>query len=93
VGVTLGVADGVGIGVAVAETAGVGVDFGATGTLLFHTNFLPLLMQVYCFPANVELIPAFLQLSPAFTAAKAFKGVTKRATTVSTPSNFFIPED
>jgi hypothetical protein len=79
--------------VAVAETAGVGVDFGATGTPLFHTNFFPLLMQVYFFPANVEVIPAFLQILPAFTAAKAFKGVIKRATDINTPSNFFTPKD
>jgi hypothetical protein len=40
-----------------------------TGTPLFHTSFLPDLMQVYFFPFDVEVVPTFLQVSPALIAA------------------------
>ena len=64
-GVGVGVASGVGVGV------GVGFATGAIFTPLFHTYFFPDLMQVYFTPLYVEVIPALLQLCPAFTAADA----------------------
>jgi hypothetical protein len=64
VGVGLGDGNAVGVG----ETVG----FGArTVTPLFQTNFLPLLMHVYFFPAEVEVAPSFEHVAPAFTAALA----------------------
>ncbi len=65
---------GVGVGDAVGDMTEVGVGEGfivglTTGTPLFHTNFLPDLMQVYFFPFDVEVIPTFLQVSPALIAA------------------------
>ena len=66
VGVGVGVAEGV--GVALGELLG----FGAATTIpLFHTNFLPLLMQVYFFPETVEVEPSFEHADPALTAAWA----------------------
>ena len=46
VGVGEGVGDGVGVGEGVGVDEGVGVAF-LTVTPLFHTNFLPDLLQVY----------------------------------------------
>jgi hypothetical protein len=65
VGVGVGITSGVGDGV------GVGLTTGTTFTPLFHTSFFPDLMQVYFTPLYVEVIPALLQLCPAFTAADA----------------------
>jgi hypothetical protein len=36
---------------------------------LFHTSFVPDLTQVNFFPAAVAVIPAFVHLAPALTAA------------------------
>jgi hypothetical protein len=63
--VGVGITSGVGVGV------GVGFATGAIFTPLFHTSFFPDLMQVYFTPLYVEVIPALLQLCPAFTAADA----------------------
>ena len=77
-GAEVGVAVGVGVGVAVGVGDGVGVALGellgfgaATTTPLFHTNFLPLLIQVYFFPETVDVEPSFEQADPALTAAWA----------------------
>lgn len=70
-GVLVGVGVGVGVGVAEGEGVAVGVAEGAgrgTETPLFHTSFLPLLMQVYFFPPAVIACPTFLQAVPAFGA-------------------------
>ena len=87
VGVAEGVAEGVtgGVGVGVVGTVG----FGATKTPLFHTSFLPLLMQVYFLPFAVAVVPTFLQVSPAFTAATAFNGTRKSAAVTRTARSFF----
>ncbi len=66
VGVGLGVGVGVDVGAGIGETTGFGLD---TVTPLFQTSLLPLFIQVNCLPFTVEVAPAFLQLSPAFTAA------------------------
>ena len=49
-----------------------GLIFGVevTTSPLFQTSFLPDLMQVYFFPAVIEVAPAFVHAAPAFTAAK-----------------------
>jgi hypothetical protein len=48
---------------------GVGVGSGlGIVTPLFHTSFLPLFMHVYFLPLAVAVDPAFLQMSPGFTA-------------------------
>jgi hypothetical protein len=90
IGVTAGFGEGVGSGEIVA--IGVGVGF-TTATPLFQTSFLPLLMHVNFLPLVVAVAPTFLQLSPAFTAATALMGATKRASAIEMPSNFFIYED
>jgi hypothetical protein len=67
----VGVGVGVGITSGVGDGVGVGLTTGTTFTPLFHTSFFPDLMQVYFTPLYVEVIPALLQLCPAFTAADA----------------------
>ena len=90
-GTTLGEVDGVGVGVGVGEGVGVTAGTGfATAAPLFQTSFLPLLMQVYFLPLAVAVAPAFLQVSPAFTAAIAFIGTRNSARAINEPSNFFI---
>lgn len=84
-GVGKGVAAGVGVGVGVATGTGFVV-----ATPLFHTNFVPLLMQVYFLPLAVAVAPAFLHASPAFTAAIAFMGTRNSARAINEPSTFFI---
>jgi hypothetical protein len=72
VGETYTVGEGLGVGVGEAAGAGIGVTTGfglATATPLFQTNFLPLLIHVNFFPFETVALPAFLQISPAFTAA------------------------
>ena len=72
VGTGVGVVVGVGVGVGLGEGVGDAVGFGgATVTPLFQTSFLLLLMQVYFFPAYVEVAPSFVQELPAFTTADA----------------------
>jgi hypothetical protein len=39
-----------------------------TTTPLFQTNLFPDLMQVNFFPEAIEVVPALLQVAPAFTA-------------------------
>ena len=89
-----GDAEGVGVGELVGVEVGVGVGWigvgAATFTPLFHTSFLPLLMQVYFFPPDVAVNPAFLHASPAFTAAIAFMGTRNSARAIKEPSTFFI---
>jgi hypothetical protein len=51
----------------------VGEGFGAAAliaTPLFHTSFVPDLMQVNFFPLAVAVAPALVHLAPALTAAK-----------------------
>jgi hypothetical protein len=71
--VGFGVEVGVGIEVEVGAATGVKVGFGAAliATPLFHTNRVPDLMQVYFFPPEIEVAPAFVHFTPAFTAASA----------------------
>jgi hypothetical protein len=40
-----------------------------TDTPLFQTNFFPDLIHVYVLPEAKDVIPAFVQAPPAFTAA------------------------
>ena len=86
-GFTVGLAVGVGVGVGV--TVGVDVGFGATATPLFQTNFFPLLMQEYFLPFAVAVVPTFLQVSPAFTAATAFNCTRKSAAVTRIARSFF----
>ena len=93
--VGVGDAEGVGVGELVGVEVGVGVATGlgfdaATFTPLFHTSFLPFLMQVYFFPPDVAVDPTFLQLSPALTAAIAFNGAIKMEVAMMIRSIFFI---
>jgi len=84
-GVGVGVAAGVG---STGLKTGFGDGFGAalTATPLFQTRFVPDLMQVNFFPADVDVAPAFVHLAPALTAANdgavARDSVSKRATTI-----------
>ena len=84
-GVIEGVGDADFVAAEVGEVAGLGI-----ATPLFHTSFLPLLMQVYFLPLAVAVVPAFLHASPAFTAAIAFMGTRKSARAINDPSTFFI---
>ena len=95
VGVTeaVGVGEGVGSGVGVRVAIGVGVSVGfgaATATPLFHTSFLPLLMQVYFLPALVEVAPSLLHIEPDLTAAVAFSGKRKTAAVSNAARTFLI---
>jgi hypothetical protein len=100
-GIGVAAGDGVCAGTGVVEGEGVGngtglvVGFGAATSFvpLFHTSFLPLLIHVNFLPLAVAVVPAFLQLSPALTAATAFNGAMKKVTDTMTTSNFFICED
>lgn len=69
IGVT-GVAGAIGVAGFMGET-GVNGGTGFTGTPLFHTNFLPLLMQVYLTALLVVVAPAFEQALPARVALDA----------------------
>jgi hypothetical protein len=91
---------GVGLGLGVTGTEGIGFGTGtSTGvgfviaTPLFQTSFLPLLIHVNFLPLAVAVMPAFLQVSPALTAATALMGAIKRDSAIKMPSNFFIYED
>jgi hypothetical protein len=62
-------------------TVGVGVGFAAgfaaaTVTPLFQTSFFPLLIQVYFFPAEVEVAPSLEHVVPALTAALAVEVIS-----------------
>jgi hypothetical protein len=70
--VGLGVGVAVALGELVGELIGELLGFGAaTTTPLSHTNFLPLLIQVYFFPETVDVEPIFEHADPALTAAWA----------------------
>jgi TctA family transporter len=88
VGVGVGVTVGVGVGITsgVGEGVGVGLTTGTTFTPLFHTSFFPDLMQVYFTPLYVEVIPALVQLCPAFTAAEATVCAPIKITAKDSPS-------
>ena len=63
---------GFGVGVDVADAVGDGVGFGAATlivTPLFHTSFVPDLMQVNFFPPAVAVEPALVHFVPALGAA------------------------
>ena len=72
------VADGVGLGVALGVGAAAGF---AIATPLFHTNFLPDLMQVNFVVAVEEIAPNFVHLLPAFTAASETGAISASART------------
>ncbi len=76
VGVGVGVGSAVGVGVGVGSGNGVGVGGGVTigagffiATPLFHTSFVPDLMQVNFLPEAVAVDPTFEHLVPAFGVA------------------------
>jgi hypothetical protein len=67
------------------------VNFGfATATPLFQTSFLPLLIHVNFLPLAVDVLPAFLQVSPALTAALALKGTRAMHIDAKTIVTLFI---
>jgi hypothetical protein len=89
------ISSGVGVGdgdaVGEAEVVGVGVGVGFfTATPLFHTSFFPDFTQVNFLPFAVEVIPAFLQGSPALTAATALSGDTSKLIAINAISVRFI---
>jgi len=100
-----GVGVGVAVGVEIGDGEGVGV--GATGlktgfrvgcgaalivTPLFHTTFVPDLMQVNFLPDAVAVEPTFVHLAPALGVA-AWRGVASersRAIAITRQPLFFI---
>jgi hypothetical protein len=78
---------GVGVGVADGVAAGVGL---TTTTPLFHTSFLPLLIQVYFFPDTVEVEPSFEHADPALTAAWATEKSNVRESTKASNRRAFL---
>ena len=86
VGVELGVGEAAGVGVAVGDAVGFGTEFA---TPLFQMSFLPFLTQVYFLPLAVAVVPTFLQVSPAFTAAIAFIGTRKSTAVTRMARSFF----
>ena len=50
---------------------GVGLGAALIATPLFHTSFVPDLMQVNFFPADVDVAPAFVHFAPALAVANA----------------------
>jgi hypothetical protein len=83
--VTSGVGEGVGLGVGVKDGFGF-----AIATPLFQTSFLPLFRHVNFLPLAVAVVPTFLQVSPALTAAIALIGTRNSAAVTNTASNFFM---
>jgi hypothetical protein len=70
--ICVGVGVGFGVGVDVIVVSGVAEGFGAAtliATPLFHTSFVPDLMQVNFFPPAVAVEPALVHLAPALGAA------------------------
>ena len=63
-------------------------------TPLFHTSFLPDLIQVNFLPALVLTKPAFEQAAPALTAAEAgtANAAPKKAVAITSVSTFFIAQ-
>jgi hypothetical protein len=87
----VGVGDGDAVGEAEAVGVGVGVGVGFfTATPLFHTSFFPDFTQVNFLPFAVAVTPAFLQASPAFTAATALSGATNKTSEIKMISGRFI---
>ena len=82
-----GVGVGVGVGVAVGETVGIGAGME---TPVFQTNFLPLLIQVYFLPEDVEVAPSFEQVAPCLTTAMADIGVRNNPKAMHHVSSFFM---
>ena len=63
---------GFGVGVDVADAVGDGVGIGAAtliATPLFHTSFVPDLIQVNFFPPAVAVDPAWVHFAPALGVA------------------------
>jgi hypothetical protein len=87
--VTSGVGEGVGVGVGNGVGAKDGFGFGITMPL-FQTSFLPLFTHVNFLPLAVAVVPTFLQVSPALTAAIALIGTRNSAAVTNTASNFFM---
>ncbi len=92
VGVGDGDGDGVGVGVGSGVAVGVGVGVGvATGagfliaTPLFHTSFVPDLMQVNFLPLAVAVAPTFAHFAPALGAA-ALRGVARESSNATVMS-------
>ena len=104
VGVALGVAvgDGVCVGTGAVEAlveglregVGVGLGFAAatTRTPLFHTNFLPDLMQVKVFPLNTSLVPTLGQELPALGPAASATVNVERIRAVIKPVRKVLPD-
>jgi hypothetical protein len=90
--VPVGVGEGEGVGVGEGEGEGevVGVGF-LIATPLFQTSFFPDFTQVNFLPFNVAVLPAFLQGSPALTAATALSGDTNKTAEIKTINGRFIP--
>jgi hypothetical protein len=88
VGVGVGVGVGVRVGVGVGVALGVGVGDGvATATPLFHTNFLPDLMQVYVLFKYVVFWFTVLHALPGvtFCAEVAATGIRARESAIKSP--------
>ena len=88
-GLTLGVGVGVGVAVGVGSTGvktGLGDGFGAAliATPLFQTSFVPDLIHVNFLPDAVAVVPAFVHLAPALTAAKEGAAIRERDTSRAT---------
>jgi hypothetical protein len=75
-------------------------DAGAEGEALlvpiplFQRSLLPLLIQVYFIPADLLILPRFLQVLPGFTAAVAFERFsvrTKHPITMVADTRFILP--
>ena len=81
--------DEVEVGVAVGVGVATGLGFAAP-TPLAHTSFFPLFTHVYFLPADTDIFPIFLQVSPAFRAAAAFNGAIRANTRVRAKSVFFM---
>ena len=61
-------------------------DVGLTAgifTPLFHTIFLPDLMQVYLYPADIAVLPTLVHARPDFTAAAVEVGLSDTKSTIA----------
>jgi hypothetical protein len=65
--------EGVGVGAGKLDEEGVGelVGFG-TSTPLLQINFFPDLVQVYCLPLRIFVIPSFEHFDPGFGGVIAY---------------------
>ena len=66
----------------------------AFGADFRHTDFLPLLVQLYVTPEEIVIWPTFLQLPPALMAALAGDGLIRavRQATSNPINNLFMSE-